>query len=113
MERNLSKRLEKSLHLHLVPDMPQKERKSPEKKKDVINIDKLWKIWENNGPELSLSCEICTLLKDNNYRSELDEFLQALPQQSEYQQSETLNRARVYSAFWKCHYQEVYSLIKV
>lgn len=93
--------------------MSSKRKKSSDNSKNSLDIERLWHIWNMNGPDLSLSYEICALLKDNNCQYELDVFLRNLPTEDEYLKDETLNRARIYAAFWKRDFATVYSLIKV
>ncbi|KAK3753029.1 hypothetical protein QZH41_014992 [Actinostola sp. cb2023] len=80
--------------------------------KQSVDVKRLWHIWNMNGPDLSLSCEICTLLKDNQCPYELDIFLRNLPPVEDYVKDETLNRARIYAAFWKRDFESVYQLLK-
>lgn len=78
-----------------------------------VDICRLWHIWNMNGPDIKLSCEIAKLLKENKCLSELDIFLRNLPNEKAYLQDETLNRARIYAAFWKQDFEKVYKLIEV
>lgn len=93
--------------------MASTSKKDKDSNRKSVDVTRLWHIWNMNGPDLSLSCEICTLLKDNQCRYELDIFLRNLPFEKDYMQDETLNRARICLAFWKSDFEAVYRLIEV
>jgi hypothetical protein len=81
--------------------------------KEPVDVERLWHIWNMNGPDLSLSCEICSLLKENELLYELEIFLRNLPIEKEYMANETLNRARVKVAFWRGDFESVYRILQV
>lgn len=87
--------------------------KTSQKAREPVDVERLWHIWNMNGPDLSLACEICSLLKQNELLYELDIFLRNLPLEEEYLVNETLNRARIKVAFWRGDFESVYSTIKV
>ncbi|XP_031575008.1 homeobox protein six1-like [Actinia tenebrosa] len=80
--------------------------------REPVDVERLWHIWNVNGPDLSLSCEICSLLKENELLYELDIFLRNLPLEEEYLVNETLNRARVKVAFSRGDFESVYSILQ-
>lgn len=81
--------------------------------REPVDVERLWHIWNMNGPDLTLACEICSLLKENELLYELDTFLRNSPLEEEYLVNETLNRAKVKVAFWRGDFESVYSILQV
>lgn len=81
--------------------------------REPVDVERLWHIWNMNGPDLTLACEICSLLKENELLYELDIFLRNSPLEEEYLVNETLNRAKVKVAFWRGDFESVYSILQV
>lgn len=81
--------------------------------REPVDVERLWHIWNMNGPDLTLACEICSLLKENELLYELDIFLRNSPLEEEYLVNETLNRAKVKVAFWRGDFESVYNILQV